>query len=163
MDENQRWEIAQKTTLALHSLMRKLNPKNNTYLACYDNVITPATTAQMMRELRPNGGTETDRALYWMRDVLKDSGPSIGYLLTDGAPNSTSAAIEAAKEFRNTQIMLNIFLIDGNYDTESITREIGKAAGDRTRVIPVTNYQLATGAIKNIDEVIREMYTINDF
>ncbi len=160
MDENNRFNVAVKTTLALSALMRRLNEKNRTYLSVFNENLKPVTSIQLLREIRPYDGTSTELALKWLAETLADSKPSIAYLITDGLPNRMNDTINAAKKFRDyPNIMLRIFLIDGDAESEENIRQIGNAAGS-TKVIPVKNYQLPTGVIKDLSEVIKGMYAI---
>jgi len=95
---------------------------------------------------------------------LSDSGPSIAYLITDGDPNHLEETVASAKKFTNhPNVMLRIFLIDGNKETEGKIRKIGRAAGPPTKVIPVKNYQLSGGVIRDVAKAISEMYSIDQF
>ncbi|MBI3334757.1 hypothetical protein HYZ97_04695 [Candidatus Pacearchaeota archaeon] len=166
MIENKRFEIAQKATLATHALMRQLSPQNRMYLAQYSGALSEITTAQLMREVNPNGGTETYRALDWMREKLKDSPLAIAYLITDGYPNTDiiQRTIESARAYReHPNIMLRIFLIDPEPQSAEIIRSIGKAAGEQTKVMPIKNYQLANGVIKDIADTMGQMQSIGTF
>ncbi len=168
MRHNNRFTAAQKTTLATHALMRKLNPQNETFLAEYNDGLFPITTADLMKTVKPRFWTRTDLALEWLYDTLAGRGPAFAYLVTDGYPegqnNIITRCMEAANAFQsNPCLMLRIFLIDGNSETRNIIRKIGKAAGPETRVIPVDNYELGGKMIRDISQSIGEMYYVNEF
>lgn len=163
MRDNNRLVIAQKTMLATVALMRKLNSNNKTYSSHFNNDVHEVTSKEIL-QLRAEGGTSTDAALNWLYKKLKDEGPSIAYLITDGEPSVPIASVEkAATKFRDSAIMLRIFLIDGNKGTEDIIRRVGRAAGPRTKVVPVKNYELGGGVMRDISSVFREMYDIDKF
>ncbi len=163
MENNNRWAVARKTSLATRALMRRLSPNNQSYFACFSNNIYEMTPVELMNS-SPGGGTNTDLALKWLLNKLQGRGPSIAYLATDGAPSvDIDRVVKAAGMFRDhPYIKLRIILIDGDENTEDITRKIGKAAGD-TKVIPVKNYQLPGGMLRDISEVIGGMYDIDRF
>lgn len=163
--EGDRFSMAQKTVLANHSLMRQLNPSNNVYLSVYSqDSVRPVSTADLMKNVHPYGGTPTHLALDWLFNVLQGKGPSIAYLISDGAPDSVEAAINSASKFRDCpEIMLRLFLIDGNSSTRAITKEIGMAAGPDTKVVPVSNGQFAGGMIRDVGSAIGGLYDIKDF
>ena len=166
MKKRQRFEMAQKTTLALHALMRNLNSQNQTYLAHYNSDIHPCTSADLMKRVSPDGGTRTDLALNWLLEKLTGRGPSLAYLMTDGYPEGCSVqdCITIAQRFRDhPYIKLRIFMIDGDAENKAIIRKIGLAAGTDTAIIPVENYQLANGLIKDVSQAIGEMYSISSF
>jgi hypothetical protein len=164
MTDSGRFKVAQKTTLAMHALMRRMNPRNNTYLSEYNYAVHERTTADLMTKVKPDGGTNTHLALDWLIRKLEDSGPALAYLITDGEPNYVDEAVNSAKRFQqHPHLKLRIFLIDGNIRTEKIVRLIGRAAGPETKVIPVSNYQLAGGAIRDISTAINGMYDIGSF
>lgn len=159
-----RWAAAQKTTLATHALMRKLNPRNVTHLAVYNGNVTQVSSKDIMCNVQPYNGTQTDLALQWLLEKLKNSGPSLAYLVTDGLPNDVGAAAAVAKKFADVPyIKLRIFLIDGSEESEAAIRSIGNAAGRGTKVIPVKNYEFAGGMIKDISKALGEMYDIERF
>ncbi len=161
MDENNRFVVAKKTALATSSLMRKLNSKNKTYLSHFNGGVYPVTSSDLIRSVNPYNGTATELALGWLLNTLADSGLSIAYLITDGYPNSLDATIAAAKNFRNySNMLLRIFFIDGEKESEKNIRMIGEAAGPATKVVPVKNYQLSGGVIRDISKAIGEMYSI---
>jgi hypothetical protein len=168
--ENEKRKIiaARKTALATNALMRKLNPKNETFLACYNQGLTELTSKEVLN-IEPDDGTDTALALNWLLDKLKDRGPSFAYLITDGLPNSLEDSIKAAENFkRYPNIMLRLFLIYGNdkYENERSKQNIkaiGKAAGLNTKVSCVYSNQLATGAIKDLSLGINEMRYISEF
>ncbi|MBI2672903.1 hypothetical protein HYX19_01465 [Candidatus Woesearchaeota archaeon] len=169
MEGNKRFEIGQKTTLATHSLMRQLNSKNKVLLTNYSDTISQITTTDLIKSVSPHGGTRTDLALQWLIDTLKDSGLSLAYLITDGEPthpsgNPVEECIKIARKFRDyPHILFRIFLIDGNETTENNIRKIGSAAGPNTKVMPIKNYMLPSGMIKDIASSIKEMYSIEQF
>ncbi len=164
MRDDGRFSVGQKTALALSALMRRMNPRNNTYLSVFNYHLEPVTSLKLLREVKPDGGTLTELALEWLIGTLKDSRPSIAYLMTDGRPNNIEATVMAARKFRDyPNILLRIFLIDGDAESEEIIRQIGRAAGPSTKVIPVKNYQLPSGLIKEISQAIKGMYAIDAF
>ena len=164
MDENSRFAIAQKATLALHALMRRQNPENKTSLAVYNSVVQQVTTAQLMKDVKPYNGTGTEKAIEWLVTTLSESPLGIAYLITDGAPNNQQATIDSAKKFReHDNLLFRIFLIDGNSSTEEITRQVGYAAGQTTKVLPVKNYRLANGLIKDVADALGDMTSIGTF
>lgn len=164
MRDNNRFYIAKKTTLALHALMRKLNPENKTYLSQFTDNLSEITTAELMKMGNAEGRTATEKALDWLINKLEGNGPALAYLITDGDPNDLSATIKAARNYSaHPQIQLRIFLVDGDSCTEDKIRKIGKAAGNSTKVIPVKNYQLANGLIKDVSKAIGNMYSISYF
>ncbi len=180
-----RMAIASKTTLATHALMRQLNPKNNTFLAHYSENLYPLTPPELakMGENDPIGGTATYKALDWLLETLKDKPVGIAYLITDGAPcnaanDAIELTIEAAEKFKaHTNISLRIFFIDAGIDEETMTeeqikevkarqeivRKFGMAAGPNTKIIPVEDYQLASGMIKDVDQAIQGIYSIAEW
>lgn len=168
MAQNDRFTIAQKAILAQHSLMRRLHPRNTSRLAWYSDSLTEGTTADLMKRVKPDGWTFTYKALDWLIEVLKDKPLAIAYLATDGYPNHRNGAydampitLESAKKFRDhPNILLRVFLIDGDKESEGLIRQIGQAAGDQTRVIPVKNYRLPNGMIKDVADSIGEMYAL---
>jgi hypothetical protein len=162
MNENDRFEVARKTALANNALMRKLNPNTKGFLAVYNESVTEVTSRQLMTEIQPCNGTNTHLAINWLIEKLKDCGPSIATLVTDGLPNYLEKTIEAAKEFRKySNIRFRIFLVDSE-GVEQI-RQIGRAAGNETRVIPIDRYHLANGVVGDISNSIRGMYSIDEF
>ncbi len=164
MLDNSRFVVAQKAALALSALMRRLNEKNNTYLSVFNVSLEQVTSLQLLREVNPAGGTLTELAIDWLIETLENSRPSIAYLMTDGLPNHIEATVQAARKFRDhPYIMLRIFLIDGDDESEPIIRQIGRAAGPQTKVIPVKNYQLPNGLIKDLSQAIKGMYSVNTF
>jgi len=168
MQYNNRLTIAKKTTLSINALMRRLNPNNNTYLSHYGSVLREITSAELLRKIEPAGLTRTDKALNWLVDKLADSGPSIANLVTDGLPEGCSNIVkrceEAAERFRDhPYIMLRIYLIDGDDQTENIIRKIGRAAGENTKFVPIKNYELGGSVIRNIHQAIQGMYDLENF
>lgn len=168
MDKNSRFQVAQKTALAMNALMRQLNPKNETYLGHFNSGVWDISAADLMKRVRPDGWTYTHQALDWLISKLQDRGPSMAYLITDGEPAGFSDAIDTtiktAMRFQeHPYISLRIFLIDGDANTEDNVRRIGQAAGPRTKVIPVKNYELGSGVIRDVSQCIREMYDIGEF
>ncbi len=161
MDENNRFVVAKKTALATVALMRKLNPKNQTYLSHFNGGVYPVTSSDLIRSVNPYNGTATELALGWLLNTLSDSMLSIAYLITDGDPNRLEDTIATAKKFNNyPNVLLRIFLIDGNKETEEKIWKIGRAAGPATKVVPVKNYQLSGGVIRDISKAIGDMYSI---
>ncbi len=164
MWDNHRWDAAVKVTLAMHSLMRKLNPNNKTYLAHYCYRLQALDTITFYKTIKPGGGTRTNEALEWLLETLDPHVPSLAILTTDGSPDDVDLAIKAAKRFKERPLtLLSMFLIDGNARTENITRKLGKAAGPDTTVIPVKNYELAAGVILNVPSMLKKMYNITNF
>ncbi|MBI2580850.1 hypothetical protein HYV85_03500 [Candidatus Woesearchaeota archaeon] len=163
MRENNRMVAARKTATAMVALMRRLNSRNETFLSVFSYEINPITTKDL-RTIVPNGGTRTEYALDWMIQTLKDRGPSLAYLITDGAPNYLDATVKAARRFQDhPYIMLRIFLIDGDKETEENVRKFGSAAGLQTKVVPVRNYQLGGKVIADMSKAIGEMRGIAEF
>ena len=166
MNDNNRFIIAKKTALSLKALMRKMNPNNETYLGNYDNQAYDLTSKELfnMNNANMDGFTRTDLALPWLLQKLQGKGLSMAYLITDGAPNDLQMTINAAKEFAaHPQIMLRIFLIDGNTGTEDNIRQIGRAAGNNTKVSSIKGYELAGGVIRDVSKSISEMYDVMNF
>lgn len=163
MDMNYRFVVARKAAFATAALMRQLNPRNQTYFSVFRDAVEELTALDMLRAMKAGGGTRTELALDWMRGKLQDSGPSFAYLITDGDPNSPDQAIAAAAKYRGLPIFLRIFLIDGNAHTEGIIREIGKAAGPQTKVLPVKDYQMGSGMLRDIAQSLKGMYDITHF
>ena len=60
-------------------------------------------------------------------------------------------------------MLLRIFLIDGDQETENIVRKMGRAAGYKTKVVPIKNYEFENGMIRDIREAMTEMYDIGEF
>ncbi len=168
-----RFQVAGKMALSVHGLMRKLNPSNAVFFSHYNNALFPTTMKEFMRSVVPDGYTRTDLALEWLLQTLIPRGPSLAYLVTDGAPyggermdteTTVRRCLEVAGKFQqHPYIKLRIFLIDGNRETEEIIRQIGRAAGSETKILPVKNYQLAGGVIKDISQAIGEMYEVGRF
>jgi hypothetical protein len=164
MSENGRIIVAKKTNLAISALMRKLNPKHNHYQSVFNLYLKEVDTIDIIKNVSADGGTNTHLAIDWFIEKLKDSGMSIANLITDGAPNTPELAYEAAKRMRDyPNILLRIYLIDGDKETEKIVRNIGKYAGNSTKVIPLKNYQLAGGVLKGLEESLIQMYSISNF
>ena len=163
MKDNGRWTVAQQTGFSARALMRKLNPDNNTYFAVYNNQVTPVNSAEL-KKIIPDGGTSTHLAVDWLVDTLKDGGPALAYLITDGAPDSVDEAVKAAEKFREyPYLRLRILLVDGDPTTKNIVRRIGKAAGEDTKVMNINNYELRAGMIRNLHESIGDLQSITDF
>ena len=162
MAGNQRFTVATKTGMSLRALMRQLHPQNKTFLSTYSSEVNELSSADLLRSAATGGSTRTDLALDWLLEKLQGFG--IAYLLTDGAPNSLQDTIESAKKYQQSPgVQLRIFLIDGNGETKENIRQIGKAAGTQSKVIPVENYQLAGGALRDIADVLRDMYDVGKF
>jgi hypothetical protein len=157
MEGNGRIDAARKTALATSALMRKLNPKNETFLACYNGGLNELTPKEVL-SIQPDDGTDTALAMSWLLNKLKNRGPSFAYLITDGLPNSVDETVKVAREFQKyPNIMLRMFLVDGNEQSKDIIRTIGRAAGPDTKVVCVDNYQLAGGAIRDLSSAIKQM------
>ncbi len=178
MNRNNRFAMGKKTVLAQDALMRHLNPNNTTELATYSDELTQVTPAELIKLEAPYGQTRTDLALEWMLEGLKDEPLAIATLLTDGYPEasvngrSSKGTVEYGMELAEAaarkyldypNVKLRIFFIDGNQTSTEIMRKIAKAAGNDTKIIPIKNYQLATGALKEVQDVLGEMYTANEF
>jgi hypothetical protein len=164
MGEEGKYLVAQKVAGATCALMRKLSANNNNYIAVYNISLRELTFGDLMKTNNPKAGTKTELALEFILDKLKDKGPSIANLITDGLPNEIEPSVEAAKKFqRYPQIQLRIFLIGEDENAKQIIRQIGRAAGSSTRVIPVTRYNLATGVISDFENTFRKMYTMEEF
>jgi hypothetical protein len=164
MNENGRIIVAKKTNLAISGLMKKLNPKHNHYQSVFNQSLQEVNTLDLIRNVTASAGTDTHLALYWFIDKLKDSGMSIANLITDGAPNKPELAYEAAKKLKEyPHILLRIYLIDGDRETEGIVRKIGRYAGNSTKVVSLKNYQLAGEVLKGLEESLIHMYDISDF
>lgn len=166
MEHNKRFEIAQKTCLATHALMRRINPRNCSFLAHFNEDLTEITTADLVKKVRPGGGTYTYKALDWLLNTLRDSPLAIAYLATDGYPEQRDGrgmemAIASARKYKDyPNILLRIFLIDGDSTAESNVRHIGEAAGKQTKFMPIKNYQLSNGMIRDVADAMGEMYHI---
>lgn len=159
---NYRFEMAQKTSLALRSVMRKLNPLNETYLSYFSSTFSEVSSIGLYREVKPDGNTMMHYAIDWFIDKLKDAGPSIAILITDGAPSDipeTFASAARLKQFPN--IHLRIYLIDGNYETRETVKKIGSAAGPLTKFVPVASKDLGGSAIKDLNGAIGELSYTN--
>ncbi len=165
MEERGRFDAAKKSVLATHALLRRLNPRNNTYLAHYSTQVNPISTAQLYKMKAPDGGTATHLAINWLISTLGGSDlPGLAYLVTDGAPDDVDACVAAAKSFQqHPELLLRIFLIDGNKDTAAAIRKIGNAAGPTTKIIPVDSHGLQSGVIKDISQAIGQMHTLAEF
>ncbi|HLC66905.1 MAG TPA: vWA domain-containing protein, partial [Candidatus Nanoarchaeia archaeon] len=163
MDDNYRFEVAKKAAMATTALLRQLNPKNATYVSHFNNEVYDLSSPELLRQTNAGGGTRTEKALEWMIERLKDSGPSLAYLITDGDPNDVTATIAAAGKFKERPILLRIFLVDGNARTEEIIREIGRAAGPRTKVIPVRYDALGKDVLRDVSTSIGQMAEIAYF
>jgi len=170
--QGKKFQIERKTVCGTHAMMRRLNPKNNTYLAEFDDELRALTLAELIRKSDANNaGTNTHLALNWLLETLKDSGPSIAMLVTDGAPNNLQYAVDAAKPFKKyDNIMLRLMLIyapDANpLDVgivEENIREIGRAAGPRTKVMPIKYTDMSKVMITDISSAISGMYDIDKF
>jgi len=166
MMNNNRLDAARKTGLAVSALMRKLNPDNETFLAKYSDRLDEISSAELMK-LRISGATRTDLALKWGLEKLSGRGPSFFYLVTDGVPYPYSAeknCYKIAEQYKqHSDIMLRVFLIDGNDNAKKIIRKIGKAAGESTKVIPVESRKLASGVMKELSESMNDMMDIMNF
>lgn len=164
MADYKRFEIAQKATLATHALMRRLSPKNKMFLSHYAKYLYEITTAQLMKEINPDGGTNTHLALDWMLEKLKDSRIGMAYLVTDGEPNDPNLAIQAASRYSEfPNIQLRIFFVDPGSESTKVVREMGRVAGERTKVMLIDNYRLANGMIKDVADALGEMRAVNSF
>jgi hypothetical protein len=172
MNTNQKIVYAKKTALAAHALMRRLNPHNSTYLAHYNTDIHQVSASEFIRSVNASGWTRTDLAIQWLVEKLKDSGPSIAYLITDGVPEDQNVSYEtmlkksiaAANAFRDyPYIRLRIFLVDMDKNSAGNIREIGRAAGPDTKVIPIKYKEMGKDVIKDLSRAIGEMYSISRF
>ena len=163
MIENDRWSVAKQTGFSSRALMRRLNQSNETYLAVYNNKVTPVTSLEL-KKIVPDGGTATHEAIYWLIDTLKEKGPGLAYLITDGLPNSINDAVKAAEKFKEyPYLYLRIFLVDGNAESNQVVRQIGMAAGKDTKVMTINNYRLQQGMIRNLQESIGDLQSITEF
>lgn len=163
MRERGRMAAAVKTAMAMNALMRQLNPGKEAYFSIYSNSLRPVTTKEL-RSISPDGSTHTERALEWLLDTLKDRGPGIAYLITDGRPNELKPSVKAAQQFQKyPYILLRVFLIDGDEAAQENIRQIGRAAGRYTRVLEVDSTRLGSGVIGDFAKSIGEMRNIEDF
>jgi vacuolar-type H+-ATPase subunit H len=163
MKDDGKFIAAQKAALANNALMKKMSPHNKGYQAVYNDRVWEVTSAQLMKEVSPGNGTETDKALDWLLEKLIGGGPSIATLLTDGMPNSVECAKRVARQFENhPYIHLRIFLIGNDGGALENIKAIGKAAGKNTRVIPIQNYNIASGMISDFENCIKGMYSIDE-
>ena len=164
MSENNRMEVARKTALATRALMRRLNPANQTFLSHFSRELNEVTSGDFVKIVKPKGGTRTELALEWLLEKLGGRGPAMAYLITDGEPSWPDRAIDTAARFTDhPEILLRVFLVDGDPHAQRIVREMGNAAGERTRVIPVTAEELPGGVIQDVAVVIDEMIDITEF
>ena len=165
MADNGRIDAATRTALALRALMRRLSPDNSTSLGHFNSKIHQVTSAELLRSVQPRGGTRTDLALRWLVEQLAPGGgPCLAYIITDGAPGLLDRAVEAARAFGDyPQIMLRVFLVDGDARTEQNVRMVGLAAGESTRVIPIKGYQLACGVVRDVAAAMKQIHDIGDF
>jgi hypothetical protein len=164
MSENNRMEVAKKTALATRALMRRLNPANQTFLSHFSRELNEVSSGDFVKAVKPRGGTRTELALEWMLEKLAGGGPAMGYLITDGEPSWPDRAIEAAARFTDhPEVLLRVFLVDGDAHAQRVVREMGNAAGERTRVIPVTAEELPCGVIQDVAVVIDQMIDITEF
>ncbi|MBI5065584.1 hypothetical protein HZA97_05090, partial [Candidatus Woesearchaeota archaeon] len=70
----------------------------------------------------------------------------------------------AARKYRDhPNVRLRIFFIDGDQASTEMMRKIARAAGNDTKIIPIKNYQLAAGTLKEVQDVLGEMYSANEF
>jgi uncharacterized protein with von Willebrand factor type A (vWA) domain len=169
MGYNDRDIIAKETGLAYNGMMRRLNPNNNSYIAIFNDWLREVSSADLIKNISPEGITRTDLALEWMLEKLAPQGIGVANLITDGEPyhhymDVVEACIDIASRYRDfPHIYLRIFLVDGNEKTESIIRRIGEAAGPSTKVIPIKNYELKEGVFLNFADTLSDMYYIEDF
>ncbi len=164
MKDDNKYIVARKAGLATRALLRKLNPRNETYLSVYSASVRSKTSAELMKIETPENGTCTDFALDWLLTTLTGHVPSLAYLITDGLPNNVHDAIKVAQRFQeHPYIHLRIFLINGDANSEENIRKIGRAAGPNTKVIPIKDYELPGGVLRNIDQSIGEMQSIMSF
>jgi hypothetical protein len=172
MNHNDRMTIAKKASMATVAALRKADSKAPVMLSAFDSTLEEMSSLQVWKTLKPSGWTHTYLALDWLLNSLgKYEGPSMAYLFTDGYPEGengqeyqTDMAIKAAKRFSDyPNVRLRIFLIDGDNQTKSIIRRIGNAAGPSTAVIPLSNYELEEGMIRNVKDTLHQMYEIGNF
>ena len=162
-----KWPVAQKTVYALHSLLRRMNPENETYMSVYADELTPdIDTHYIYKDAIPEGSTATTDALSWLYDTLKDKPFAMAYLLTDGLPNEIEDAVKAAKKFRDhSNVVLRLFYItseDDYYFQESKDniKRMGKAAGlSEKEIIFVDPAKLAGAVIGDVGKAIRKLGT----
>ena len=153
---------ASKTTLALRSLMRCLNPDNNTYNSVYNDKLYEVASADMIRGITAVGNTYTHLALNWQIEMLKDTG-GLAYLITDGLPNFPDEAVKSAEKFRDYPIALRIFLIGNERGVFEHIKALGNAAGPDTRVVNVDYKKLGSSVISDIADAIGTMQSIAEF
>ncbi|MDO8556709.1 MAG: hypothetical protein Q7R96_06075 [Nanoarchaeota archaeon] len=160
-----RLEMARKTSFATRALMRRLHPDNQNYLSVFNERVREIQPMDLETgNVQAGGGTNTEYALDWLINTLADKKPSIAYLITDGEPNNLDSTIKAAQRFRDyPHIFLRIFLIDCSEAGIANVRQFGNAAGPETKVIPVKDYQLATGVIRDLPDVLNGMYSVSSF
>ncbi len=166
MVNNNRWQAAIKMELSANALMRRLNPDNQTYLAHFNYEVYPVSSAELLRLMNrdPNGGTRTDLALEWLMDTLKEAGPSIANLTTDGYPEGVSLerVYACARKFRDYPLVkLRIFGVDLDERTKGIVRNIQKEAG--AKVCFVNSNSLGSDVIKDYASAVGEMYDVGEF
>jgi hypothetical protein len=167
-----KFEAAKRTTLAVSAVMRRLNPKNNTFSGYFSNDVHDCTTCELMRDVKINGLTRTDLALNWLGEKLANSGPSFAYLITDGVPawggvrqeRCVKETIEAARKFSlNPDLSLRIFHIDPNEISFNIIKRIGEAAGPETRVSAVDSKSLGKDVVRDVANSIGVMSSIGGY
>ncbi|MBT5271826.1 hypothetical protein HN695_06650 [Candidatus Woesearchaeota archaeon] len=164
MDQNNRFAVAKKAAMATKALMRRMNPENNTFLSRYCDNVFELTSKELYNYNHIYNGTNTHLALDWMLEKLAPEGVGFAYLITDGYPNYQQAAIESASRFRDHPlIQLRIFLIDPDRESKGLVKRIGEAAGPNTKFIPIDNYNLGGGMIRDVSECINGMYDMASF
>lgn len=175
MKNNNRWQAAIKMELAAVALMRKLNPDNKTYSAHFNDAVYPVSSAELLRlmDRTPKGGTRTDLALEWLLNTLKEAGPAIANLTTDGYPECNpyefkseelfmKRVYETARRFRDYPLIkLRIFGVDLDESTKAIVRYIQKEAG--AKVCFVDSQRLGKEVIKDYAAAIGEMHEVGEF
>jgi len=159
--ERGRWDAERRTTLALHALMRQLNPENETYLSAFNDELEADISTAYLWNIRPQNGTRTDYALNWLLDTLSGRGPSMAYLITDGRPTHMQATILAAERFpEHPYVKLRIFLVDADDKARENIRQIGQAAGPDTKVAFVDSYALGENVILDVADAIGQLHSI---
>jgi hypothetical protein len=159
----ERWDPAKKTTLAIDALMRRLNPKNNTFLGVFSGDAYSVTPLELMNKVTTDGGgTYINKALDWIIDTLKDKGPSIGYLITDGDPQGEGDIVgetyKSAEKFRHhPDILLRIFAIDADRNMRKTLGEIARRTGGNTAIIYVDKGKIGAKVVEETNNAMKRM------
>ncbi|HLP79599.1 MAG TPA: hypothetical protein VK158_03120 [Acidobacteriota bacterium] len=162
-DTKTRWDIAQQMGGAAAAMMRQLSSKNKVSLSVFNhNRVTSLTHAEYLKLSTPNEGTPMHLGLKWLRETLTDRRLSMAYLVSDGAPDSLSDAVQEAEYFASMpNVLLRIFLVDGDGQAKENVKAIGKAAGPKTRVMLIDSKKLAGNMILDLTKTLGELKSID--